>query len=53
MLVNDWMNSPVITIDVGDSMQKAVNLMHGNSIGILPGFGRRMGGWWVSSLTGI
>ena len=36
MLVNDWMTAPVITIDVRDSMQKAVNLMTEHTIGILP-----------------
>lgn len=36
MLVNDWMNSPVITIDVTESMQKAVNLLQENKIGMLP-----------------
>lgn len=36
MLVNDWMNSPVITVDVSDTMHKAVNLMHEHNIGMLP-----------------
>lgn len=36
MLVNDWMNSPVITVDVTDSMYKAVSLMRDHKIGMLP-----------------
>lgn len=36
MLVNDWMNSPVITIDVEESMQRAVEVMTHNKIGMLP-----------------
>lgn len=36
MLVNDWMNSPVITIDSKDSLLKAVNLMKDHNISILP-----------------
>ena len=36
MLVNDWMNSPVITVEAEDSMQHAVDLMTNHKIGILP-----------------
>jgi acetoin utilization protein AcuB len=36
MLVMDWMSAPVITVDVHDSMQHAVNLMTENKIGTLP-----------------
>ncbi len=36
MLVNDWMNTPVITVHVNDSMQKAATLMTDNKIGMLP-----------------
>lgn len=36
MLVNDWMNTPVITVSMDDSMQRAVDLMTENSIGMLP-----------------
>jgi acetoin utilization protein AcuB len=36
MLVNDWMSAPVITVDIHDSMNKAVNLMTEHNIGMLP-----------------
>jgi len=36
MLVNDGMNSPVVTVEVSDSMQHAVNLMHIHRIGMSP-----------------
>ncbi|MCX5861373.1 MAG: CBS and ACT domain-containing protein [Desulfomonile sp.] len=36
MLVNDWMNTPVVTIDRKDSLLKAVNLMKEHEISILP-----------------
>lgn len=36
MLVNDWMNAPAITVDVHDSMNKAVKLMTERNIGMLP-----------------
>ena len=36
MLVNDWMNTPVISVSVDDSMQKAVDLMHDKKINMLP-----------------
>jgi acetoin utilization protein AcuB len=36
MLVNDWMNTPVISVDAHDNMQKAVDLMTEHKIGILP-----------------
>jgi len=36
MLVNDWMNTPVITVDSKDSLLKAVNLMKEHNISILP-----------------
>lgn len=36
MLVNDWMSAPVITADVHDSMQAAIELMTEHKIGMLP-----------------
>jgi acetoin utilization protein AcuB len=36
MLVNDWMNTPVITIDVTDSLARAADLMLKNKISMLP-----------------
>jgi len=36
MLVKNWMSKPVITIDEGDSMQLAVNLMKTHHIRMLP-----------------
>ena len=36
MLVNDWMNTPVITIDVTDSLARAADLMLKNKISVLP-----------------
>ncbi len=36
MLVKNWMSSPVITIDINDSMQNAVKLLKQNDIGMLP-----------------
>ncbi|MBM3303323.1 MAG: CBS domain-containing protein, partial [Deltaproteobacteria bacterium] len=36
MLVNDWMSAPVITVSLEDNMQKAVELMTENKIGMLP-----------------
>ncbi|HAA05675.1 MAG TPA: hypothetical protein DCE18_20240, partial [Syntrophobacteraceae bacterium] len=36
MLVKNWMSKDVITVDVDDSMQHAINLMKENSIRLLP-----------------
>lgn len=36
MLVNDWMNTPVITIDATDSLARAADLMLKNKISMLP-----------------
>jgi len=36
MLVRNWMSQPVITIEVNDSMQKALQLLKENRIKILP-----------------
>lgn len=36
MLVNDWMNSDVITVHVDDSVQRAFNLMKTSQIALLP-----------------
>jgi acetoin utilization protein AcuB len=36
MLVNDWMNTPVITIDLTDSLARAADLMFKNKISMLP-----------------
>ncbi len=36
MLVNDWMSSPVITVGVDESMQRAVELMTESRVGMLP-----------------
>jgi acetoin utilization protein AcuB len=36
MLVNDWMTTPVITIEATDSMARAADLMLENEISILP-----------------
>ncbi len=36
MLVNDWMSAPAITVDIQDSMHRAVELMTERAIGILP-----------------
>jgi len=36
MLVNDWMNTPVITIDATDSLARAADLMLKNKISVLP-----------------
>jgi acetoin utilization protein AcuB len=36
MRVSDWMSSPVITVDVQDTMQQAVDLMTEHEIGMLP-----------------
>jgi acetoin utilization protein AcuB len=36
MLVRNWMSKNVITVDVDDSMQQAINLMKENSIRLLP-----------------
>ncbi|MEJ2717611.1 MAG: GNAT family N-acetyltransferase [Deltaproteobacteria bacterium] len=36
MLVNDWMSSPVITVDVQENMHRAVDLMTEHKIGMLP-----------------
>jgi acetoin utilization protein AcuB len=36
MLVNDWMNTPVITIEAKDSLARAADLMLENEISILP-----------------
>jgi acetoin utilization protein AcuB len=36
MLVNDWMNTPVITIHVTDSLARAADLMLKNKISMLP-----------------
>ncbi len=36
MLVNDWMSAPAITVDIQDSMHRAVELMTERTIGMLP-----------------
>ena len=36
MLVNDWMSSPVITVNTQDDMRRAVDLMTEHKIGMLP-----------------
>jgi acetoin utilization protein AcuB len=36
MLVNDWMNSPVVTINTNETLQKAASLMADKKIGMLP-----------------
>ena len=36
MLVKNWMSKPVITVDLNDSMQDAVNLVKKHSIRMLP-----------------
>ncbi len=36
MLVNDWMNAPVITIEASDNLSRAADLMLENEISILP-----------------
>ena len=36
MLVNDWMNTPVITIEATESMARAADLLLENEISILP-----------------
>ncbi len=36
MLVNDWMSTPVITINVTDSLARAADLMLENEISVLP-----------------
>jgi acetoin utilization protein AcuB len=36
MLVKDWMSTPVVSVDVHDSMHEAVNLMTEHNIGMLP-----------------
>jgi acetoin utilization protein AcuB len=36
MLLNDWMNSPVVTIDANETLQKAASLMAERKIGMLP-----------------
>jgi acetoin utilization protein AcuB len=36
MLVNDWMNSPVITISATDNLARAADLMLENEISVLP-----------------
>lgn len=36
MLVKNWMSHPVITVDIDDSMQNAINLMKKNQVRLLP-----------------
>lgn len=36
MLVKNWMSKPVITIDINDSMQKAISTFKENAINMLP-----------------
>ena len=36
MLVKDWMSKKVITVDVNDSMQHAINLLMENDISMMP-----------------
>ena len=36
MLVNDWMNTPVVTIGAPSKLERAVRLMTENEISILP-----------------
>ena len=36
MLAQDWMTSTVITVDVNESMQDAINLLKKNEIRMLP-----------------
>lgn len=36
MLVRDWMCRKAVTVDVEDSLQKAINLMTDNRVGMLP-----------------
>lgn len=36
MLVKDWMNKNVITLDVTDTMQHAINIVMENKISLMP-----------------
>jgi acetoin utilization protein AcuB len=36
MLVKNWMSKPVITIDINDSMQKAIKIFKENNINMIP-----------------
>jgi len=53
MLVKEWMSKTVVTVEVNDGMQEAMNRLQENNISMLPVMKKgNISAWWTIGKTG-